>query len=265
MRVETLSDHPGDLLAAAERERRREIAAQDARLVRARRDRDRARSDGRWLAWLRLVFTVRREKRAAARQPLATRVPTAQEERARAGHDAEQRVEADLGRALGSDWTLFRGYRNRRGEIDGLLLGPTGLFAIEVKYHNATVYIHGDHWSSEKYDNYGNLVRARAPMHDQGDNRRSPSQQLTQPAAELAQWLGKHGLAVTPACVVLLTHPSARIGAMRSPTVRVVTSAADLLGVVRKSSPRLDARQRAQVADLIRRDHRFHQKRRPSR
>jgi len=41
---------------------------------------------------------------------------------------------------------LFSGYRNRRGEIDGLLLGPSGLFAYEVKYHNATVYISGDDW-----------------------------------------------------------------------------------------------------------------------
>jgi hypothetical protein len=36
-------------------------------------------------------------------------------------------VAAELGHALNGDWTLLRGYRSRRGEIDELLMGPTGL------------------------------------------------------------------------------------------------------------------------------------------
>ena len=57
----------------------------------------------------------------------------------------------ELGRALDDDWTLLRGYRNRRGEIDQLLLGPRGLFAIEVKNLNATVTVDGDRWRADKY------------------------------------------------------------------------------------------------------------------
>jgi nuclease-like protein len=44
-----------------------------------------------------------------------------------AGADGERLVAAGLGRVLDDDWTLIRGYRNRRGEIDHLLLGPRGL------------------------------------------------------------------------------------------------------------------------------------------
>jgi hypothetical protein len=42
-----------------------------------------------------------------------------------AGIAGEDLIAAQLGQALGDDWTLLRGYRNRRGEIDDLLLGPS--------------------------------------------------------------------------------------------------------------------------------------------
>jgi Nuclease-related domain len=173
----------------------------------------------------------------------------------RAGSGAEQRVADELGRALGQEWVLFRGYRNGRGEIDGVLLGPGGLFAYEVKYHNATVYISGDAWAGEKYDNYGNLVEPRRPIIDRGSRGRSPSQQLNEPASALAAWLSRRGHPVDIARVIVLTHPKARIGVSNEATARVVTSAAALLRLVQGSEARLGARQRAEIEQVIRRDH----------
>src|ERR1700730_1840027 len=103
-------------------------------------------------------------------------------EKIRAGTAGDQLVATELGRALDDDWTLLRGYRNRRGEIDHLLLGPQGLFAIEVKNINATVHIDGDRWRADKYDNYGNLVEQREVADRKG---RSPSEQLNESAGEL--------------------------------------------------------------------------------
>jgi len=256
MRVVRLSDHPGDLVAAGERERQRGTAKQEARLAAARQDRDKARSAGRWLTWLRLVFVVGREKRAAARHQVVPQMPTAEEEKARAGHDAELRVEESLGRELSDDWTLFRGYRNARGEIDGVLLGPRGLFTIEVKHHNGTVYITGDDWSSEKYDKYGNRVRQRAPMRD-ASGRRSPSQQLTEPSAMMAERLHRREQMVNPQCVVVLTHPNARVRDIKNPTVQVVTSVRQLLELVDQSQADLTATRVRVISELIRRDHQY--------
>lgn len=184
---------------------------------------------------------------------MRSRLTTAQEEKAAAGIRGEQSVAAGLGRALDDDWILFQGYRNRRGEIDGLLVGPRGLFAIEVKNHNGTVDIRGDDWSSVKYGRRGDVLRERAPM---GDRRgRSPSQQLSEPTGQLADWLRIRGQQVTPVLIVALVHPNARIGQVRSPTVHVVTSVQALLKRVEQSPATLPGRQRAQVEDLIRRDH----------
>jgi hypothetical protein len=259
MRTVTLSDHPAELLADAVSERQRGSAAQQAALDDARKRRDQARAQGRWFSWLRLWFTVRRAARELARQRLSARRPTGREDSIRAGQAAEQRVADELGRALNADWTLFRGYRNRRGEVDGLLLGPGGLFAYEVKYHNATIYISGDTWQSEKFDRYGNQVSGRAPMTDK--RGRSPSRQLGEPAAALADWLTKRGYPVAVTPVVLLTHERARIGAIRDPTVAVETSPQALLRLARSRPGTLNPRQRTAIAQIIRDDHRHHERR----
>lgn len=262
MRVEVLSDHPGDMLADAVRERGRGAAGKDEQVLAVRRERDQARDAGRWLAWLRLTLAVWRARRAAAREHRFSRLPSGSEQAILAGSGAEQRVADELGRALGQEWVLFRGYRNSRGEIDGLLLGPRGLFAYEVKYVNATVYIRGDDWSAEKYDKYGNLVEPRRPMIDRGARGRSPGKQLNEPADALADWLRRRGYQAAIGRVVLLAHPNARVGSSRDATVQVTRSVPDLLQLVERTPVTMRARQLAEIAEIIRRDHQHHEKRR---
>src|SRR5215475_13815320 len=169
MLVVELSNHPGVMLrdiylerrTAADRARSQyddALARHRRRLKMLRDQRDHERTRHRWLAWLRLRLAAWREERRAPRQPAAATEPTPREEALKAGVTGEQIVVADLRRALDDDWTLLRGYRNQRGEIDGILLGPPGLFAIEVKHRSATVHVSGDNWQFDKYDNYGNIV-----------------------------------------------------------------------------------------------------------
>lgn len=255
MRVEVLSDHPRQMLATAALARASEVAGKEEAARRVATERAAARARRRWLAWLRLSVALWRAKRAVAQERVRAQLPTNSEEAMRAGRNAEDRVAVELGRALGEDWLLFRGYRNARGEIDGVLLGPGGLFAYEVKYVNATIYISGDHWVREKYDNYGNLVEGREAMTDKGQRRRSPSRQVNESADALADWLRRRGRDVEIHRFVLLTHPRVRIAARRDATVRVETSVQGLLRQVGHSQPTLTARQASAIAEIIRRDH----------
>jgi hypothetical protein len=268
MRVVELSNHPGDMLndvslrrAAAEKRALAgysdELIRHQARVQTVRVRRDRARAQHRWWAWLRLSFGVWAEKRRVPRRPALDADPTDAEERIRAGIAGEQLVAVELGRALGDDWTLLRGYRNRRGEIDHLLLGPRGLFAIEVKNINATVHIDGDRWRADKYDNYGNLVEQR-PIADR--RGRSPSEQLNESASELERFLHERGRRVTVRRVVVLTHRRSRLGVTRDLTVQVGTSAGYVLSLVGDSADEFGAGERAEIQRLIRRDHDFHSK-----
>ncbi|HEX9042621.1 MAG TPA: nuclease-related domain-containing protein [Trebonia sp.] len=256
MRTEVLSEHPDLMLAGIERERRRGAMEQLARVESLREERRQARSGGRWLAWLRLAFAVSGAKREATRQHLVSALPTAREQTILAGRNAERRVADELAAALDDEWLLLRGYCNSGGEIDALLLGPRGLFAIEEKYRSVRVYVRGDEWTAEQIDKYGKPRGGRSPMRD--GKGRSPSQQVSEPAAALSRWLStnKRGTPITP--VVLLTHPSARIGLMRDPTVRVEKSVRGLLSLIERSRYAVDAGRRADIERLVRRDHELH-------
>ena len=271
MQVIELSNHPGDMLhdLAVRRhagQRRAQARYEDAliqhqaRVQTIRVQRDRARQNHQWLTWLRLIVAIWTERRHAPAKPAGPQGnDTDTEEKIRAGIAGEQLVAAELGRALDDDWTLLRGYRNRRGEIDHLLLGPKGLFAIEVKNINATVSIDGDRWRADKYDNYGNLVEQREVADRKG---RSPSEQLNESAGELERFLHERGQRVTVQRVVILAHKRSRIGPCRHPTVHVGTSTSYVLSLVHDSAQALDERHRAEAERLIRRDHDFNERRR---
>ncbi len=271
MRVVELSNHPGDMLDEASRRRvaaekhvlsvyADELIRYRARVQTVKVKRERARAQRHWWTWLRLAVTTWREARRIPRPPIPAAGHTDTEEKIMAGIEGEQQVAAELGRALDDDWTLLHGYRNRRGEIDHLLLGPRGLFAIEVKNLNATVYVDGDRWRADKYDNYGNLVEQR-PIADR--TGRSPSVQLNEPADDLERFLRTSGQPVPVERVVVLAHRRSKLGAVRHPTVRVGTSAGYLLTLTGDpAGGQLGRGRRAEVQRLIQHDHAFHDKQR---
>lgn len=273
MRLVELSNHPRGLLREIHRQRdadgqraqarhQRELARHADRLGRARARRDDALGRHRWWAWIRGIFAVWGEKRSLPRRQLPARVPKGKEESIVAGMAGERQVADELGAVLGDEWVLFSGYRNGRGEIDHLLAGPGGVFAIEVKHHNATVYINGEDWLFEKFDRWGNRVEQGRIADRTG---RSPSEQVNDAADQLQQFLRSRGQHVSIARIVILNHPRSRIGGQRNASVRVTTSSRDIVDLVSRSPFEFAPARVAQLASLIERDHRFHQARRPPR
>jgi hypothetical protein len=284
VKVVVLSDHPAEMLedihshqrAAADRERaaRREalarheeaLARHGARLATLRRDRDRARAQRRWFAWTKTTVVTWHHQRRRPRPPVQRQAPrpmqhsVADEEAIlTAGITGEHIVAAELGAALGDEWTLLHGYRNRRGEIDHILLGPRGLFTIEVKYRNATVDIDGDQWRFRKYDHYGNVVEHGLITDRRG---RSPSVQLNEPTAELERFLSSRQHPIRARRVVILTHPRSALGQCQNLTVDLVaTSTSRLLGLLSESPAVLGAAQVSGLQELIVRDHQFNNRR----
>jgi hypothetical protein len=272
MRIIELSNHPGKMLQTAHdkrladeerahRQYNKALAAHRRRLRTIRDNRIQARLTGRWLRWLRAVLALWRERKQAPRPPLTETYSSDQEEALAAGMSGEQTAAVEFGKILDDDWTLFRGYRNRGGEIDQLLLGPRGLLAIEVKYRNATVYCDGDDWWYDKYDQYGNLVETDRPLADR--RGRSPSRQVNDAADRLEEFLQTRDLPISIERVVLFNHPRSALGDTRNLTVHVATSTEWILRNVIKSAARtLDATRLARLEQLVVRDHKFHETRR---
>ena len=286
MKVITLSDHPAEMLedihshhqAAADRERaahqqalarhQEALARHSARVTALRQDRDRARADRRWFTWAKTTVVTWHTQQRRPRPPAPPQVSrpggaqhsVADEEAIlTAGITGEHIVAADLGAVLGDEWTSLHGYRNRRGEIDHVLVGPRGLFTIEVKYRNATVDVDGDQWRFRKYDHYGNLVE-HGLITDRGG--RSPSVQLNESTAELERFLHSRNHPVRARRVVMLTHPRSALGECRNLTVDLVaTSTGRLAGFVGESPAVFGAGQVAELQQLIIHDHQFNQRR----
>lgn len=271
MRVVWLSDHPRDMLQDAQQrravqDRDKQLAHENAlatyrqHAAQARDARDQARMQRRWGAWLRGVFAVRRADRQIPAARLPTSQPTHEEERLAAGATGEQLVADALALALDDDWVLFRGYRNRRGEIDHVLLGPRGLFALEEKNHNARIDYYGDQWWSTKYDRYGKPVGPRREMSDK--RGRSPRIQLNEPASQLEDFLPSRSHPVPVGRVVVLTHHRAQLRSCTRPTVHVCTSVRQILNLLNAAKVPIGPAERAELERLIVRDHRFHENRR---
>ncbi len=176
------------------------------------------------------------------------------------GSEGERKVSDYLTERLHDDWTLISGYRNAKGEIDQILVGPRGVFAIEIKYINGVVHCDGDQWWSDKYDRYGNLVKTGSPIADK--RGRGPSKQLNDSADRLQMFLEKRiGISRVHRSVVL-SHNSSRLGAFRNITVDVIATVNDfdLNRLFARSTIKLDAIVVDRVIQAIRKDHEYHEK-----
>jgi hypothetical protein len=164
----------------------------------------------------------------------------------KAGGEGEAGVAQFLSRQLDDEWTLVCGYANARGEIDQVLIGPRGVFAIEVKHVNLRVHIAGDAWTGDKYDNYGNLKETGKIIAD-----------------KMVEFLRKSMPGITCHRLVVLSHPKAALESASDPTaIPIVLSQWNLDRTIFKVPSALEAAERSKLIDLLKRDHAFHQKRR---
>ena len=194
--------------------------------------------------------------------PRPPRGESSDEERMwQAGNEGERRVTAHLSSLLNDDWTLLSGYRGPGGEVDQILVGPRGVCALETKYLNGTVFVSGDTWELDKYDNYGNLVESGRTIED--GRGRSPSAQVNGAVKPLEGFLSKRDLVKRVSRAVVLTHDRSAVGRVERKTVDYVGTLAEVTvdGLFSRRAPRLDHASAVNVVRRIQGDHEFHRKR----
>ena len=82
------------------------------------------------------------------------------------GEEGEQRLEDALSH-LSDDWIMFRSYQSKRGEADAVLVGPDGVWVIEVKNHRVRLTVDGDQWHIDRLSTAGR-PQGRQPATDRG-------------------------------------------------------------------------------------------------
>lgn len=265
----TLSDHTADQSSSAAAKREADykaarekyehaVASRTAKgesLKQASIENWRARKYG---AWLLSLFP--RIGHALSGSPAPPRIAEASRDEVvwNAGGEGEQRVSDVLRRALNDEWVVVSGYKNRGGEIDKILVGPSGALAIEIKFVNGRVSCDGDKWWRDKYDKYGNLVETNITIADK--RGRSPSAQVNDATDRLQEFLLKRGLSFRIARAVVLSHPSSSIGQIQNQTVDLIATLDQLAGSKFSSSISggIGGSDVQSVVALLRKDHEFH-------
>ncbi len=265
MRIEYLSNHPLKMKEDA-RAHYEQATLDEARkyadLIKAQNSLQQVLDAKRW--WQRLIpvptvaeqaATMRmteakfeREDAQAKQRRLAGEVKAWT-----AGVEGEQAFD-DAVAGLSDDWILFSGYRNRSGEADKVLLGPGGLWVVEVKNINAWIYVSGSDWIYERLDVDGLPVRTKAV--DNGG--RTWGRQVLDVAEGLDDHLQRNGMMVTIRTGVVLTHPDALVLQNRNAELDVVGRPPVLLHAVNKLALPMTTESSLSVAELIRQDHQQH-------
>ena len=272
MRSLVLSDHTAEMAESLRDER--EIEYQQARRSYAssverrnhRRQQTRRKISGAWrsfnilgVIWHSFGLAVQILS-GAPKSPVMEQ--TTERERVwQSGNEGERAVAAQLNDRLGADWTLISGYRGPGGEVDQIVIGPSGAFALEVKNLNGSVTVNGDEWRRDKYDRYGNLVERSVPIIDR--RGRSPSTQLNEAVAPLERFLRRQGYDNRMGRIIVLAHSRSEVSRVEALTVDhiVALQRQDLSVLLLGMRNRLTSEQNARLIALIQRDHRFQQSR----
>lgn len=138
----------------------------------------------------------------------------------RAGEQGEKAFEEAL-RSLNNHWTMLRGFTNRRGETDSLIVGPGGVWAVEVKNWNARVSAIDGEWMYERIDAEGHVTDSGLALDGGG---RSWAREVGDVADELVRQLRAVGHDVAIRTAVMLVHPKARIGLALRPGVDLIST-----------------------------------------
>lgn len=276
MRRIVLSDYARQLaqqlqqVRAAEYEQQRAKQAAMASAV-DERQREYAVAAKQALRRLRLLQAWQQWRQAARLQKLLCDIrdhrpmlqqASVEEMQAQAGSEAERRVDAFFASALGERWTLIAGYCGPGGEIDRILIGPWGVYAIEIKGNRGVIESDGQRWWVKRYGYRGDLLDIKTLP-------RAPDAQLCKAAIPLQRWLDKSGVEQRITTVVLFAAEDVRIGRMDSACADVVTTLDTLdLGLLfdpESDQERLTASLRERIVRLAVKDHHHWQSKRQRR
>lgn len=266
MRRIVLSDYAGQLAQELQQVRAAQQEDQNARLAAMASAVDKGRREHvsaakqdlrRW----RLLDAWRRWRQAARLQKLLREIRdyrpvpqqvSVEERQAQAGSEAERRVDVFFASALGERWTLIAGYCGPNGEIDRILIGPYGIYAIEIKGNRGVIESDGQRWLVKRYGRRGDLLDIKTLP-------RAPDAQLSKAVMPLQRWLDKNGVEQRITTVVLFAAEDVRIGRMDSACADVVTTLGSLdLGCLfdpESEEERLAASQRERIVRLVVKDH----------
>ncbi|MDW7998242.1 MAG: nuclease-related domain-containing protein, partial [Thermodesulfovibrio sp.] len=120
----------------------------------------------------------------------------------KAGLIGESTLKSALRNILSSDYTVYYNYPTPYGDIDALVVGPTGVYVLEVKHHNGYIKATENGWKRVKVGRGGTVYAA--PIGN-------PETQAKRNALYVKELLKQNGIATWVKHAVVLTNPSVKL------------------------------------------------------
>jgi hypothetical protein len=129
------------------------------------------------------------------------------------GLDGEEALRTYLKNTLPDEYTLFYNVPVEHGDIDCLLMGPGGLYAIEVKNHKGVITYTNNSWRQLKRSRHGNVYMGKL---------NNPSMQLIQNIKWLKGYLGRYDIKPWIKGLIVFTNPGVILSIDNLPIVKAV-------------------------------------------
>ena len=144
------------------------------------------------------------------------------------GHEGEEILKQQLHSLLSDDYIAYFGYPLKSGgDVDCVLLGPSGLYVIETKHHNGSIQYTDGGWRQVKTGRGGTAYHG---------NLKNPGGQVFFALHELKSFLESKGIKLFIQGMVTFTNPSAELYIKKNPKPLIVCKIDDLADVLRNEN-----------------------------
>jgi len=160
----------------------------------------------------------------------------------RAGLKGETALKQTLS-SLSDDFVAFYNVPiNNSGDIDCILIGHKGVFAIEIKNHKGTVIYSENGWKQIKTGQGGSQYQGHLT---------NPGKQLLTNMHKFKTLLIENGINVWIQPVLVFTNPETNIVLEKDPTPIIVCKVEDILSVINNSDKTIQQKLINRICDLL--------------
>ena len=159
------------------------------------------------------------------------------------GIKGENILEKTLSESLSDEYTAFFNIPiESGGDIDCLVIGPTGIYLFEAKNHKGYILCIDDSWSQVKVGKNGKVY--------DGEYIKDPSSQLRKGIFEVKRVLSRHGINMWIEGVIVFTNPEVSLFCEEPKGIRIIR--ADEIGSIFKGKKAfLNEKTRGLITEII--------------
>jgi len=159
------------------------------------------------------------------------------------GLEGEKILQKTLRKSLSNKYIAFYGVPVKNsGDIDCLLIGPTGIFLIEVKHHRGKISYTNEGWIQTKRGRKGSMYRG---------SLKQPGTQLLVNMHKLKEFLYANGIDIWIQPVLVYTNPDSVINIEKDPSPVRVCKIEQLKDIINSSKETLSSREIKRIYTLL--------------